>query len=182
RGGSDDRRLHPDADHPEDRPATGAAGHHRHRHVRVHDRVERVPLRAALPRRPARQLDRLPGHRPALGLRGAAHGAHGRVDGDDHPDRHRLRGRPASPALRTHGRCGEGMSTVTAHGRERTTTVSRPWWTDAVVYEVYLRSFADSDGDGVGDLAGVTARLDHLAELGVDAVWITPFFPSPGHD
>ncbi len=56
------------------------------------------------------------------------------------------------------------------------------WWSDAVVYEVYVRSFADSDGDGVGDLPGVTARLPHLAELGVDAVWITPFFPSPGRD
>ncbi|MEO3756176.1 alpha-amylase family glycosyl hydrolase [Streptomyces sp. B6B3] len=56
------------------------------------------------------------------------------------------------------------------------------WWSDAVVYEVYVRSFADSDGDGVGDLAGLTARLPHLAELGVDALWITPFFPSPGRD
>ncbi|WP_053171044.1 alpha-amylase family glycosyl hydrolase [Streptomyces sp. SBT349] len=56
------------------------------------------------------------------------------------------------------------------------------WWADAVVYEVYVRSFADSDGDGVGDLAGVTARLPHLADLGVDALWITPFFPSPGRD
>ncbi len=57
-----------------------------------------------------------------------------------------------------------------------------PWWTDAVIYEVYLRSFADSDGDGVGDLDGLTSRLDHLARLGADAVWVTPFFPSPGHD
>lgn len=57
-----------------------------------------------------------------------------------------------------------------------------PWWADAVVYEVYLRSFADSDGDGVGDLDGVTSRLDHIARLGADAVWVTPFFPSPGHD
>lgn len=60
--------------------------------------------------------------------------------------------------------------------------VEAPWWTDAVIYEVYLRSFADSDGDGVGDLDGVTSGLDYLARLGVDAVWITPFFPSPGHD
>ncbi len=57
-----------------------------------------------------------------------------------------------------------------------------PWWRDAVGYEVYLRSFADSDGDGLGDLGGVLARLDHLAWLGVDFGWITPFYPSPMAD
>ncbi|MFG2003543.1 glycoside hydrolase family 13 protein [Spirillospora sp. NPDC048911] len=54
-----------------------------------------------------------------------------------------------------------------------------PWWRDAVVYEVYVRSFADSDGDGEGDLEGVRSRLGHLRELGVDALWITPFYRSP---
>jgi alpha-glucosidase len=53
------------------------------------------------------------------------------------------------------------------------------WWRDAVGYEVYVRSFADDDGDGVGDLPGIVARLDHLADLGVDIVWVTPFYPSP---
>ncbi|MFD8567288.1 glycoside hydrolase family 13 protein [Streptomyces sp. NPDC059639] len=53
------------------------------------------------------------------------------------------------------------------------------WWQDMVCYEVHPRAFADSDGDGVGDLSGVTARLDHLKDLGADAVWITPFYPSP---
>jgi oligo-1,6-glucosidase len=57
-----------------------------------------------------------------------------------------------------------------------------PWWTTAVVYQVYPRSFADSDGDGIGDLNGVRAKLDHLAELGVDAIWLSPVYPSPQHD
>lgn len=57
-----------------------------------------------------------------------------------------------------------------------------PWWHDAVVYEIYIRSFADSNGDGVGDLDGIRSRLPYLASLGVDAIWITPFYPSPMHD
>ncbi len=56
------------------------------------------------------------------------------------------------------------------------------WWDDAVFYEIYVRSFADSDGDGVGDLPGITSRLPYLRELGVDAIWLTPFYPSPGAD
>lgn len=56
------------------------------------------------------------------------------------------------------------------------------WWRDAVIYQVYPRSFADADGDGVGDLRGITSRLDHLAALGVDAVWLSPFYRSPQHD
>jgi alpha-glucosidase len=56
------------------------------------------------------------------------------------------------------------------------------WWRSAVLYQVYVRSFADSDGDGVGDLRGIRSRLPYLRELGVDGIWLTPFYPSPGHD
>jgi len=57
-----------------------------------------------------------------------------------------------------------------------------PWWAEAVVYQVYPRSFADSNDDGTGDLPGLQRRLDYLADLGVDAVWLSPFYPSPLHD
>jgi oligo-1,6-glucosidase len=56
------------------------------------------------------------------------------------------------------------------------------WFRSAVVYQIYPRSFADSDGDGIGDLAGIESRLDHLAELGVDVVWLSPVYPSPQDD
>jgi alpha-glucosidase len=59
---------------------------------------------------------------------------------------------------------------------------SVPWWQHAVCYQIYVRSFADGNGDGVGDLAGIEQRLPFLTDLGVDAVWITPFYPSPQHD
>ena len=59
---------------------------------------------------------------------------------------------------------------------------SDAWWRDAVIYQIYPRSFADSDGDGMGDLPGITARLAACVELGVDAVWLSPFYPSPQAD
>ncbi|MGY1778361.1 alpha-glucosidase [Geodermatophilus sp. SYSU D00804] len=62
------------------------------------------------------------------------------------------------------------------------TPADAPWWTRAVVYQVYPRSFQDSDGDGIGDLGGVLQRLDHLADLGVDVVWLSPVYPSPQAD
>jgi len=56
------------------------------------------------------------------------------------------------------------------------------WWRGAVIYQVYPRSFADSNGDGVGDLPGITDRLEHIASLGVEGVWLSPFFKSPMKD
>src|ERR1700757_1531865 len=56
------------------------------------------------------------------------------------------------------------------------------WWKHAVIYEIYPRSFQDSNGDGIGDLNGITQRLDYLKDLGVDAIWITPMYPSPQVD
>jgi alpha-glucosidase len=59
---------------------------------------------------------------------------------------------------------------------------TRPWWQGAVFYEIYVRSFADSNDDGIGDLPGITSKLEYLKGLGVDAIWITPFYPSPQKD
>ncbi|ALD73201.1 glycoside hydrolase family 13 protein [Trueperella pyogenes] len=59
-----------------------------------------------------------------------------------------------------------------------TASAEAPWWRQAVVYQIYPRSFADSNGDGLGDLKGITSRADYLAKLGVDAVWLSPFYPS----
>ena len=57
-----------------------------------------------------------------------------------------------------------------------------PWWQTAVIYQIYPRSFQDSNGDGIGDLEGVRRRLDYLVDLGVDAIWVSPFYPSPMAD
>ena len=57
-----------------------------------------------------------------------------------------------------------------------------PWWKQAVVYQIYPRSFADSNGDGIGDLRGIIGRLDYLSALGVDVLWLSPVYPSPQDD
>ncbi len=61
-------------------------------------------------------------------------------------------------------------------------TIRNEWWRHAVIYEIYPRSFQDSNGDGIGDIKGITARLDYLHDLGIDAIWLTPIYPSPGVD
>ncbi len=58
----------------------------------------------------------------------------------------------------------------------------RPWWRDAVTYQIYPRSFADANGDGIGDIEGIRSRLPYLKQLGIDAIWISPWYPSPQHD
>ena len=60
--------------------------------------------------------------------------------------------------------------------------IDRPWWRGAAIYQIYPRSFADSNGDGIGDLPGITGKLEYVASLGVDAVWLSPFFTSPMKD
>ena len=62
------------------------------------------------------------------------------------------------------------------------TEIKRPWWKNAVVYQIYPKSFQDSNGDGIGDIQGIISRLDYLEELGIDAVWISPMYCSPQDD
>ncbi len=80
--------------------------------------------------------------------------------------------------------CALGMSIGAS--AQTPTSQSQPtgpeWWRHAVIYEIYPRSFQDSNGDGVGDIKGITSRLDYLHDLGIDAIWITPMYPSPGID
>jgi alpha-glucosidase len=72
-----------------------------------------------------------------------------------------------------------GMETIERPSGSPEAHRTRGWWRDAVVYQVYVRSFADGNGDGVGDLAGVRERLPYLRELGIDALWFNPWYPSP---
>ena len=61
-------------------------------------------------------------------------------------------------------------------------TTTSKWWQKAVIYQIYPRSFCDSDGDGIGDIPGITSKLDYVKALGVDAIWLSPVFKSPQDD
>ncbi|TYT27230.1 alpha-glucosidase [Luteimonas viscosa] len=80
------------------------------------------------------------------------------------------------------GRCGIVAPVETGSGCKVAAGRADDWWRGAVIYQIYPRSFMDTNGDGVGDLPGIIERLDHVASLGVDAVWISPFFRSPMAD
>jgi alpha-glucosidase len=77
-----------------------------------------------------------------------------------------------------------GLTATTARGQaaQSNTENLKDWWKNAVLYEIYPRSFQDTNGDGIGDLNGITERLDYLKSLGVDAIWLTPIYPSPQVD
>jgi len=62
---------------------------------------------------------------------------------------------------------------------EHSSTLDSDWWRQAVVYQIYPRSFFDTDGDGLGDIKGITQKVSYLKDLGIDAVWLSPFYPSP---
>ncbi len=84
----------------------------------------------------------------------------------------------SAPRPDTHARDQIRESQVPIHRA----TPDAEWWRQAVIYQIYPRSWADSDGDGVGDLPGITARLEYLRDLGVDAIWLSPFYTSPQAD
>ena len=71
------------------------------------------------------------------------------------------------------------LSAGRAEAKQATRAEQDPWWKHSVIYEIYPRSFQDSNGDGVGDINGITSRLDYLHDLGIGAIWITPMYPSP---
>jgi len=87
-----------------------------------------------------------------------------------------------SLGLNTHIAAAQATGTQPSSQTATSQPSGQEWWRHAVIYELYPRSFQDSDGDGIGDIKGITSRLDYLHDLGIDAIWITPMYPSPGVD
>lgn len=81
---------------------------------------------------------------------------------------------PSSPSNNT----SESMTVPAKPVTITSPSLDADWWRQALVYQIYPRSFADSNGDGVGDFKGITSRVGYLHELGIDAVWLSPFYPS----
>src|SRR5215217_9233842 len=69
-----------------------------------------------------------------------------------------------------------------ARERPETARMTKRWWQQSVVYQIYPRSFCDSNGDGIGDLRGIIGKLDYLVQLGVDVIWLSPIYKSPNDD
>ena len=88
----------------------------------------------------------------------------------------------ASAAAASGLACAQQHASIASAVHQTVQGTNEMWWTHAVIYEIYPRSFQDSNGDGIGDLNGITQRLDYLKDLGVDAIWITPMYPSPQVD
>src|SRR5579872_3706607 len=76
----------------------------------------------------------------------------------------------------------EGLAQPLAEKRSIALKAQTQWYKDAVIYQLHVRAFCDSNGDGIGDFPGLTQKLDYLQELGIDALWLMPFFPSPLRD
>ena len=187
-------RVEPGHDLDERHEVPGPDPRHQHPQRRLGLRdvlpVQR-PDRPQGEHRPGEREQRPPGIRhpgggleQALGLVGARREPARRHGGD--PDRDRdPQGQGHQPAHLREQLRGRDRRRPVRHRRLSADGAARPplaWWQTGVVYQVYPRSFADTDGDGVGDLAGVVAHLDHLAWLGVDAVWLSPIFRSPMRD
>jgi alpha-glucosidase len=81
-----------------------------------------------------------------------------------------------------HAAAGQVTTAPPATPSTQSQSAGQEWWKHAVIYEIYPRSFQDSDSDGIGDIRGIASRLDYLHNLGIDAIWITPMYPSPGVD
>src|ERR1700743_727916 len=78
--------------------------------------------------------------------------------------------------------CGNNHSKTMSSSNTDTTNLDRKWWKEAVVYQIYPRSFKDDNGDGVGDLKGIISKLDYIKSLGVTVIWLNPIYQSPNDD